>query len=260
MTEKNVEHEQHVHGARWAAVDDGYFVSPEVARPLVDATLDAVAQSRPAAVVDLGGGTGFILERLIDSGIDANIKLVDLDDSAAQLEEIHDGRITRLKASIPAFHREHLGIGDGGLVFITRSTLHYANVMGQRPWLHHIRGEMRPGEFFIHQTLDAPDADQALVANLFLEHGRQGKWVCARAVMRRILDEANLPVESESQARTLTFPERDLVDRYKLSAAEIQDLKSDLAQYTDKYPELVELTANGLNMHFPYRIYTCRAR
>ena len=56
--------EQIVHGASWAQVHGGYFSDPEVARPLVEAVGNVWDEARPDGVVDLGGGTGFMLGQI----------------------------------------------------------------------------------------------------------------------------------------------------------------------------------------------------
>ncbi|HRT06650.1 MAG TPA: hypothetical protein P5204_13225, partial [Kiritimatiellia bacterium] len=64
MGQDNFGPEQAVHGSSWGRVHGGYFSDTEVARPLVAAVRDVARETRPDRIVDLGGGTGFLLAQL----------------------------------------------------------------------------------------------------------------------------------------------------------------------------------------------------
>ena len=75
--------EQVVHGASWGRVHGGYFSDPAVARPLVAAAREVWAAAQPEVIVDLGGGTGFLLSQLREAGVGGDAALVNLDCSEA---------------------------------------------------------------------------------------------------------------------------------------------------------------------------------
>ena len=82
--------EANIHGKEWNALHDGYFSDPAVAAPLIEKVRDAIPISKPEVIVDLGGGTGFLLRELIRNNIAAGIQLVNLDVSPKQLEVVSD--------------------------------------------------------------------------------------------------------------------------------------------------------------------------
>jgi len=109
---------------------------------------------------DLGGGTGFILNLLIERGFTEDILFVDLDMSRKQLNSLANTEIVPVEGSITAFRRTDLTDNvNRRILFISRSSLHYMGLHGLRQALTHIRGEMRYGEIFVHQTacFDSPE-------------------------------------------------------------------------------------------------------
>jgi len=65
---------------------EGYFADMAIAAPLIETITRHLSGSQADIIVDLGGGTGFILLELAARGVTANMTPVNLDCSAIQLE------------------------------------------------------------------------------------------------------------------------------------------------------------------------------
>ena len=141
----DVKREAHVHGALWAKQAAGYFSDPNMAKDYVAAIMRVASNDKPSAIADLGGGTGFILEQLIEAGFSENIKLVNIDESDAQLALCKDPRITPIKGAFESFRRVDIVSETGRMMVISRSVLQYGGIFKQKPWLDHVRGQMKPG-------------------------------------------------------------------------------------------------------------------
>ena len=74
-----------IHGSEWDSWNDGYFSSPLVATPFLAKIHESLSLSHPDVIVDLGGGTGFLLSELAKELPQTNIRFVNLDCSDAQL-------------------------------------------------------------------------------------------------------------------------------------------------------------------------------
>ena len=144
--------EKSVHGASWGRMHGGYFSDPAVARPLLDAVRAAWNATHPDAIVDLGGGTGFLLAQLRAAGIGGESRLTVLDDSPPQLAEAAKAGLECMRGSVDAFHRAEAAPTGSRILWIMRSMLHYAGEQGLAPLLKHLRAQAEPGEFWLHQT------------------------------------------------------------------------------------------------------------
>ena len=71
--------EESVHGEQWGELHGGYFSDPAIALPFVERVKELLIESRADVVVDLGGGTGFLLSQLAAQGLCEGLALVNLD-------------------------------------------------------------------------------------------------------------------------------------------------------------------------------------
>ncbi len=126
---------------------------------------------RPAdVVVDLGGGTGFLLSQLAACGAVGGATLVNVDCSAAQLALAGGKGIRHVHASIGEFQRAHLaGLGKR-FFYLMRSVLHYFGQDGLSPVLQHLRDQTVEGEFFLHQSASFDDEQEAACLNALYRH------------------------------------------------------------------------------------------
>lgn len=198
-----------------------------------------------ATIVDLGGGTGFILEELLKTGIPEALRLINLDALPAQLAVTNHSRIERLHQSVEEFHRSDLRT-RGPVLFVMRSVLHYAGQDGVLPLLRHLRRQMRPGEKFVHQTVCFPRRQEADFANRVYALMETGKWLPTVRELRRQLAEAGLPVMSAKEAPPLPLSVEELTRRYRLSPQTTAAIREIFTGW--KTPAL------------PYKVFVCAAR
>jgi len=147
-----VRRELRVHGASWGAVHGGYFSSADVARPLIEKVGRAVATSHPDIVLDLGGGTGFLLSELAAHGKAPGVVLANLDCSSAQLATADAAGVFCVRGSVADFTRQAVAPEHRTFLFMMRSVLHYFGRQGLLPALDHLRRQARRHEVFVHQT------------------------------------------------------------------------------------------------------------
>jgi hypothetical protein len=136
--DEQINREIGVHGQQWNSLHDGYFSDSIIARPLVETIIKYLAVSDTNVLIDLGGGTGFILNELISRGATKNINLINMDCSSTQLEVMEKKGISCINGFISDFTRNDLPASDKRLFFIMRSVLHYFGKDGLIPILRHI--------------------------------------------------------------------------------------------------------------------------
>ena len=147
-----VSNESCIYGRRWNSIHDGYFSDSVVAFPLVEAVRRAVKECRPGVVADFGGGTGFVLKELLKHKEFCGVRLVNVDSSCLQLSECSDDRIIYVEGSVDKIDRSQLLANKEGLLIVSRSLLHYFGDSGLMPFLGHVRGQLKKGEVFVHQS------------------------------------------------------------------------------------------------------------
>jgi len=173
---KLIKREQDVHGTSWNTVHDGYFGDSAVAAPLVKTIRQVAAAARPDTIIDLGGGTGFLLSRVMTEGVRRGTSLVNLDDSPTQLRAARSRGITCLRGSVDAFSRRATGFERTRCLFVIRSVLHYFGRRGLSRVLRRLRAQTQPGEFFVHQTASFRRAQDAACLNDIYAMMHTRKW------------------------------------------------------------------------------------
>lgn len=251
--------EKVVHGQPWNAVHGGYFSDPETARPLVETAACVLARSPADVVVDLGGGTGFLLSQLAAQGAAAGLTMVNLDCSREQLALTAGGDVLGVCASVDEFDRGDLASEDQRLLYIMRSVLHYAGEDGLSSVLYHLRDQARAGEFFVHQTASFEREAEAACLNALYERMHTGKWYPTVSLLKRRLVEAGWRVVTVAAAPALLLTSEDLAQRYGLTDAEIRRIRDEMAIEFGQMPNVFQLTSVGFQARLHYRIYTCVA-
>lgn len=251
--------EEHVHGDSWARQASGYFSDKGIARDYVAAIMRVVRKSRPAVIADLGGGTGFILEQLIEAGISDDVKLVVIDESGPQLAACRNPRITLIKGVLQSFRRTDVAREDGQLMLICRSVLQYAGIEGQMPWLCHVRGEMRPGEWFVHQSGCTEDPEASVLLNRLFEMMGVDKWVPGRDAFVQMLTEARLEVRENFLMPPIGMVSEELAYRYGVSPEDMKSIEAELRGTCAGRPDMFKTTPAGFVFNFPYRVFLCSA-
>jgi SAM-dependent methyltransferase len=248
-----------IQGSRWQSLHRGYFSSRAIAEPLVDAAAAILAADRPDVVADLGGGTGEVLHEIARRCPKMPIRLVNVDLSARQLAEIHDHRIESLEASVEAVRRDDLRVGDGRLMLLMRSVLHYFGADGLRPVLRQIRAQLKATEAFVHQTACFLDAPDARCANRLYELMRTDKWYPSQAELEEILHQTGWTVEAVRFTPPLALESADLAERYQLSAGDVADIRRRMSAEFGNAPEVFHAKDDGFIAWLHYAILVCRA-
>jgi len=248
-----------VHGQAWEHVHGGYFSDPAIAEGFITELRKAIDAGDAQVVVDLGGGTGFLLKELARHLPSPNIRFVNMDVSEKQLSLINNPRITPLLGSLVDLDRNRIDAGSTRFVFVMRSVLHYLRKDGLRPALRHIRSQMLAGEFFIHQTVafESPLACRCLNA-LYAKMGT-GKWYPTRDELDRALRETGWQIRSHQLAPSLPLNSEELESRYGFDRRRAAEIKDFLLEQFGQIPDTFICTPEGFRAYLPYTIYTCVA-
>ncbi|MDD2237378.1 MAG: class I SAM-dependent methyltransferase, partial [Kiritimatiellae bacterium] len=206
ISEQEVIREKKVHGAFWSRIYGGYFQSEEYARPLLDAADAVIQEHQPDAVVDLGGGTGFIIKTLAKDCAEGSARRwVDMDLSQEQLSQVADERITTVCGSMLDFDRCSFVLPEEEVLYLTRSTIHYVGMAGQRRLLRHIRSQMNPGEFFIVQAAAFENSEDALCLSELFERMQTEKWLIPLDSLKNLMVENGFVIDRIIQAPPLVM-------------------------------------------------------
>lgn len=255
-----IDHEQSLYGRNWDHVHGGYFSNPDIAAVLIDQIKQAVALAPPDVIADLGGGTGFLLEELYNSLPSGNTKLINIDLSAQQLE-VHRPHILAHQASVADFNRDeiiHINDTDK-LMLIMRSVLHYFGHAGLQPILTHIRAQMRPGEFFIHQTAAFDNDVNYHCINYIYSQMNTQKWAPMTGDLAGLLAQTGWQTTSIVPGPTLPLTSDELQTRYHLTPETVSHIrKTTLATY-GQIEGIFQLTPEAFQIWLPYHIFTCKA-
>lgn len=255
---EQIKREEAVYGKQWDLVHGGYFSDPLTAAPLVRKVEEFASKSGTNVIVDLGGGSGFVLSRLLANGIERGVSLlVNLDDSAIQLEATTGTELSCVRGSVDSFSRRDVGPKDGHFLFMMRSVLHYFGQDGLRPVLRHLRAQARPGEFFVHQTGSFSDQQNADCLNELYQMMRTKKWYptvdflceCLRAEgwqVLEVLPGVPLPLES-----------KELMQRYNLDKADVLRITRQLPRDSLVSEEVFKKTKDSFCAFLHYWIYIC---
>jgi len=257
--EESVRREMKIHGQRWESFHHHYFSDPKVAEPLTEPILRAVDADRPDVIADLGGGTGFLLKELLRRRPLPGVRLVDVDVSDRQLSACNDVRIERLEASAAAVARRDLLAEDQRLLLVARSILHYFGNSGLLPLLRHLRGQLREGEFFVHQSACFADERDASCLNRIYEMMKTEKWYNTVDEMEAALEKAGFSLSEVRAAAPLQLDSGDLAERYGLGADLVASIREEVGREFGQRPGVFASTGEGFTAWLHYSIFTCRA-
>jgi SAM-dependent methyltransferase len=251
--------EQVVHGQRWGAFHGGYFSDPAIARPLIETARDILAESPTDMVVDVGGGTGFLLSQLASRGIGTGATLVDVDCSEPQLAQTDVHAILRVCTSITDFRRGDIATEDSRLFFMMRSVLHYLGESGLSPLLRHLRDQATEGEFFVHQSASFDNKNGADCLNALYQHMHTHKWYPTVDDLESRLANSGWRVTAMTPAPPLLLTSDDLAHRYALDKSGVAHISEMMAREFGESNPVFRLTPSGFDANLHYWIYTCVA-
>ena len=250
--------EQSIHGSSWGRMHGGYFGDPEVARPLVEVVRGVWAEAWPERIVDLGGGTGFLLGQVRAAGV-AGASLAVLDDSAPQLAEAAKTGLECVRGAVDAFRRTDVVPAGMRVLWLMRSVLHYAGEAGLDPLLRHLRAQAEPGEAWVHQTACFEKAQDAACLNALYRRMRTAKWYPTIAALRRRLSAAGWRVDDVRPAPTLHLEARELGLRYGLDEGDLGRIRTEMANEFGSRNDVYGTSEDGFRADLRYAIFVCRA-
>ena len=251
--------EEAIHGQPWGQMHGGYFSSPEVVRPLVEAVRHVAEEQRPEVIVDLGGGTGFLLSQLRAGGMGKETALVNLDCSSAQLEVAQTTGISSVYGSVDWFRREAVVSAHGKALWLMRSVLHYVGEEGLSPLLRHLRLQAKRGECWIHQTACFERASDAHCLNVLYRGMKTGKWYPTLDDLQHRLAKEGWQVNAVLPAPVLHLDSSELGLRYGLGHSEMCQIGEKMMKDFHPQNNVFRLTPSGFQADLHYSIFLCSA-
>ncbi len=251
--------EESVHGEKWGGLHGGYFSDPAIARPFLNRIRDLLEESRNDVVVDLGGGTGFLLSQLAAQGVCRDLALVNLDASDVQLASARKEDIKCVRAMVTEFLRSDVGPKDKRFFFMMRSVLHYFGKAGLMPVLLHLRSQTKEGEIFVHQTACFEDKREAACLNALYKHMHSEKWYPTISELESCMTKAGWRVTDITPAPALLLTSEDLAKRYSLKMDELTRIRNIMAEEFGEQTSVFGVLTEGFWAKLHYRIYTCVA-
>jgi SAM-dependent methyltransferase len=254
---EQIKREEGVYGKPWNALHGGYFSDPVVAAPLVQKVQELAGKSRPDIIIDLGGGSGCVLSQLLSAGIECKASLVNLDDSAIQLDAARDAGLSCVRGSVNSFLRCDVGPEEGHFLFIMRSVLHYFGEDGLRPALRHLCAQAKPGEFFVHQTASFSLLQDANCLNEIYQMMRTQKWYPTVDFLCKCLRAEGWQVVEVLPGLPLPLTSGDLMKRYDLDQTDILRISDRLSRNFLVSEEVFKKTGDSFCAFLHYWIYVC---
>jgi SAM-dependent methyltransferase len=248
--------ESKLYGDGWDRIHGGYFSDREVAAPLVDAVLRSAEELAATAVVDLGGGTGFVLS-LVAESMPNECDLINVDSAPAQLEGA-GSRIRTVAADLEALDRVQL-IESGRLLLCMRSVLHYFGRRGLKPTLSDIRSVLEEGEVFVHQTACFETRSHRDVLNDQYELLGTGKWYPTAQELEHALEKEGFSVDSSVRIPALRLESGEVAYRYDVEPVRMERIGELLFERHGEVPGVLERDGDGYVTYLHYRVMRCTA-
>jgi SAM-dependent methyltransferase len=258
---KEILWEKESHGKVWKQMHRGYFSTEALAKPLLKAAEKVMNSESPDAVVDLGGGTGFVPGWLKGTAERHKIRRINLDLSTEQLAAMEDNGIEGREGSIADFLRSDLGLSETDRVlWISRSSLHYFGQDGLDGVLKHLYAQMRPGEWFIHQSACfEQEQDAQTLTRLYHMMGTE-KWYPSRKEMRRRLEQIGFEVMEEIPAPPLGLASDEVMVRYHFGTQERAEMIRELAETPRGKEGVFEVDGDDFMAYLHYFVFCGRVQ
>jgi trans-aconitate methyltransferase len=252
--------ENGVYGSRWNTIHNGYFSDPYVSLPLIEVITEAIQTNQPQTVVDLGGGTGFILKQLLKKqSFPKRIRLLNVDTSQLQHSENRDQQIINIQTSIDRLTRKQLQPNKNGLMLIARSILHYFGEENLKPILQHIRSILKNGEIFIHQTACFQNMTDAQCMNEIYRLMGTQKWYTTISSLKSVLDDVGFQVYDIRNASNLQLDSKDLMERYQSNPEQMTLIQKQIQQKYDQKTQIYTCSPRHFTAWLHYNIFSCKA-
>ena len=257
--DEQINREIGVHGQQWNTMHEGYFSDAFIASPLIATITQYLAGSSTDVLVDLGGGTGFILRELIAKGVTTNIIPVNLDYSATQLDAMQKSGISCINGLISDFRRNDLVTHDKRIFFIMRSVLHYFGKEGLSHVLLHIRNQAQASEIFIHQTASFESAEEAQCINFLYREMGTPKWYPTFSELSDSMTITNWQVIDICPAPSLKLSSVELGQRYGIDSKTLANICGRVMGEFGEVDNVFQRVSDGFVAYLHYRICVAKA-
>jgi hypothetical protein len=258
-SDREILREMAIHGLRWEKLHGGYFSDPVIASVFIKKIIQNMKAFPPDVLVDLAGGTGYILNEVSKYHMNPAMRFVNIDLSGKQLSRNIHPKISNIRACISDFKRSAIDAQGKRFLFIMRSAFHYLGKDGIKPILEHLHSQMKKGEYFIHQSASfAFRKDVCCINSLYKEMGTE-KWYPTVRELRKFLENAGWSIASVSRAPSLPLSSGDLARRYGLNRDAVMRIQKNLTGSFDETETLFMRKPGGFCAYLHYYIYTCVA-
>jgi len=254
---EQIKREEGIHGKHWDTVHGGYFSDSDVAAPLIKKVQELAGKSGADIIVDIGGGIGFLLSQLRADGGEGGVSLINLDDSAIQLDVAMETGISCVRGSVDSFLRSDVGPDGGCFLFMMRSVLHYFGEDGLRAVLRHLRDQTKQGEFFVHQTASFRSPQDANCLNELYRMMRTQKWYPTVDFLRECLKTEGWQVIEVLPGLPLPLTDGELMRRYDLDQTDILRISDRLSRNFYVSEDVFQRKDGGFCAFLHYWIYVC---
>ena len=252
--------EKRIFGDKWKFAHNGYFSDNEVSKKLISLITKLILESNTKIVTDLGGGTGYILNKLLSNNKLNEIKLLNIDKSDIQLAEIEATEIIPIKKSFYSFIRDDVAYDSTKLMLIARSILHYAGKSNLNKLLLHISSQLNKEEYFIHQSASFTNLNDAECLNSLYSMMNTGKWYTTKDILQNRLNESGFSVEQIVSAPPLSLTAEELSARYAISNDKMYDIYKLLLKSYGNVPSVINFTKNSFTAYLHYYIFVCKKK
>jgi len=251
--------ESRFYGKKWDAIHGGYFSDPVMAAPFVEMIATAVRRHRPDAVVDLGGGAGFVLSELAKRDLGCAPRLIDVDASPDQLTVARTRGLECLHVPAEKFTRE-MAVKDGeSLMLIMRSVLHYYKEADHLPFLRHVRRQMKDKERFLHQTLAFASQQETGAINALYALMRTTKVFFTPAEITAMLAKGGFASSRPCVVHYVPVPSDELANRYQLTPSDIRAIIDRVGGRPGTKKVFTVTGTDSFLMFLKYYLFKCMA-
>jgi len=258
-TDREILREMDIHGLPWEKLHGGYFADPVIASFFVKKIIRIMKAFTPDVLVDLAGGTGYILNEVSKYHMNPDMRFVNIDLSGKQLSCNNNPTISNIRACISDFKRSAIDAHGKQFLFIMRSAFHYLGKDRIKPILEHLRSQMKKGEFFIHQSASFAFRKDVGCINSLYKQMETEKWYPTVRELRKLLEDAGWSIVSVYRAPSLPLSSDDLAVRYRLSKEVVMRIRKYMTGSFHEIENIFIKKPGGFCAYLHYYIYTCVA-
>ncbi|HNX91061.1 MAG TPA: methyltransferase domain-containing protein [Candidatus Omnitrophota bacterium] len=252
--------EARFYGKKWDIIHGGYFSDPAKSKYFVGMITAACKKEKPDAVVDLGSGSGFILNEISKRRLGCAPRFIGVDSSEKQLEVCKSRGMGCINASAEKFKRSMAVKKNEKLMLIMRSVLHYMKAKDQPKFFEHLRGQMKKGERFIHQTACFEGRNEVAAMNRCYKLMRTTKTYFTPQDLKKMMAKAGFRTIRCKKTCSVRVESEDLAMRYGLDSDDIKKIIDKVSAMPGGKDIIKRVGDGSFIMNFKYYIFECVAK